>query len=347
VTGVDPPLVQIDTGAMRPSSPVSPQSPSSPEPPVSPPSPVSVVELNGARLAFQLFGDGSPTIILVAGAASSMDWWDDAFCELLAAGDAHRGRRRVIRYDFRDTGQSETVEPGAATYTGRDLVDDLAALAQYVLTEHDTDGSIHLVGLSMGGALVQRFALLHPELIATITLMSTTPIGDTTTPLPPPTARIAASFSAEQPSIDASGDAVMAEAAVEGERLYSGSIPIDEDRIRQIATSALSRTSSPASANNHWMIADGPGREDVTSIVAPTLVIHGSEDPMFPLPHGKHLAELIPGARLVVVPGMGHQFPPPPSWPLIVDEILGHTAAFGGPGSVPSSAPDARASSEH
>jgi pimeloyl-ACP methyl ester carboxylesterase len=315
-----------------------------------------VVELNGARLAFQSFGDGSRTIILVAGGASSMDWWDDAFCERLAAGDAHSGRRRVIRYDFRDTGQSETVEPGAATYTGKDFVDDLAALAQYVLAEPDPEpypdpdpdpeGSIHLVGLSMGGALVQRFALLHPKLIATITLMSTTPIGDITTPLPPPTARIAASFTAEQPFIEPSDVGALAEAAIEGERLYSGSIPVDENRIRRIATSALSRTSSPASANNHWMIADGPGREDVTSIVAPTLVIHGSQDPMFPLPHGEHLAERIPGARLVIVPGMGHQFPPPPSWPLIVDEILAHTAAVGGPSSAPSSGPDVRASSE-
>jgi len=334
---------------MRPSSRVSPQSPSSPLPPV------SVVELNGARLAFQSFGGGSRTIILVAGGASSMDWWDDAFCELLAAGDEHSGRRRVIRYDFRDTGQSETVKPGTATYTGRDLVDDLAALAQYVLAEpdpdpdpdHDPAGPIHLVGLSMGGALVQRFALLHPELIATITLMSTTPIGDTTIWLPPPTASIAASFTAEQPSIDPSDVAAVADAAIDVERLYSGSIPVDEDRIRRIATSAISRTSSPASANNHWMIADGPGRADVTSIVTPTLVIHGSEDPMFPLPHGEHLAELIPGARLVVVPGMGHQFPPPPAWPLVVDEILEHTAAVGGTGSAPSSGQDVRASSEN
>ena len=71
------------------------------------PLPVALVTLNGARLAYQQFGqDESPAVVLVAGNASSMDWWDDGFCELLAAGDAASGPRRVIRYDFRDTGQS-------------------------------------------------------------------------------------------------------------------------------------------------------------------------------------------------------------------------------------------------
>jgi len=287
-----------------------------------PPHAVVIVVLRGARLAYQQFGqDESPAIVLVAGNASSMDWWDDGFCELLAAGDAASGPRRVIRYDFRDTGQSETVAPGAAEYTGGDLIDDLAALI-----EHVQASPAHVVGLSMGGALVQQLALVRPEILASITLLSTTPVGDVTTALPPPTDELAASWVNPPPDIDwADADSVGA-AAVDSERLYSGSIPVDASRIRRISAIARSRTTSPLSANNHSTLSDGPGlRTDITSIAIPTLVIHGSDDPLFPLPHGEMLAELIPGARLVVVPGLGHQFPPPPVWPQIVDELLQHT----------------------
>jgi len=117
-------------------------------------------------------------------------------------------------------------------------------------------------------------------------------------------------------------------AAVDSEQLYSGSIPVDASRIRRIAAIARARTTSPLSANNHSSLSEGPGlRTDITSISVPTLVVHGSEDPLFPLAHGEMIAELIPGARLVVVSGLGHQFPPPPAWPQIVDEILRHTTA--------------------
>jgi pimeloyl-ACP methyl ester carboxylesterase len=288
-----------------------------------PPSPVTVVTLNGARLAFQQFAGANArtTIVLIAGAASSMDWWDDEFCQLLADGNAASGPRRVFRYDYRDTGQSETVPPGAARYTGSDLVDDLASFIEYLGTPHT-----HLVGLSMGGALAQQLALVKPELLGSLTLMSTTPISAQGAALPPPTAQLAASFGADAPETDWSDPVSVADSSVDAEKLYSGSIPVDESRIRRIATVALSRTSSPASAANHWTVADGTALPtDIASITIPTLVVHGSEDPLFPLPHGERLAQLIPNARLVVVPGMGHQFPPPPVWPQVAAEILMHT----------------------
>lgn len=284
------------------------------------PAPVTIAVLNGARLAFQEFGRGATrTIVLVAGGASSMDWWDEGFCALLAAGDEQSGPRRVVRYDLRDTGQSETVAPGAARYTGSDLVDDLAALI-----EHLHAAPAHVVGLSLGGALVQRLAVRRPDLLASVTLMSTTPVGDIPVALPPPTAELAASFGGEAPQTDWAHPAAVRDAAIAAERLYSGTIPVDEERIGRITAATLARTRSPASADNHWAIADGPA--DDGSITVPTLVVHGSHDPLFPPAHGRALADRVPGARLVLVPGMGHQNPPPPTWPLIVDEILGHTA---------------------
>jgi pimeloyl-ACP methyl ester carboxylesterase len=295
-----------DTGAMRP-----------------PPSPVAVVTLNGARLAFQQFAGANAhtTIVLVAGAASSMDWWDDGFCQLLADGTADSGPRRVFRYDLRDTGQSETVPPGHARYTGSDLVDDLAAFIEYLGVPQT-----HVVGLSMGGALVQQLALARPEMLGSISLLSTSPISAQVDALPPPAERLAASFGATAPETDWTDQSSVGAAFVDSEKLYSGSIPVDEARIRRIATVALSRTPSPDSASNHFTLNEGTKlRTDIGSIAIPTLVVHGSDDPLFPLPHGERLAELIPGARLVVVPGMGHQFPPPPVWPQVVGEILAHT----------------------
>src|SRR5687768_6701273 len=83
-----------------------------------------IVEANGVGLCVETFGDrDGPAILLIGGGASSMDWWEEGFCERLA-----RGGRLVIRYDLRDTGQSTTYEPGAPPYTGMDLVADAAGL---------------------------------------------------------------------------------------------------------------------------------------------------------------------------------------------------------------------------
>jgi len=308
---------------MTPADPV-PSTPQSDATPAT--SPVSIARLNGVALAFQEFGDqDAPAIVLVAGASSSMDWWDEDFCLALAAGDAASGPRRVIRYDLRDTGQSETVAPGAAEYTGTDLLEDLVALI-----EHADAAPAHVVGLSLGGGLVQQLALRRPELLASITLMSTTPGGPGSADaaeLPPPTPELLASFESGDAPTDPSDPEPAVSAVVATERLFSGGIPVDEERVRRIARISLARTDSPRSAENHWTLGSGSGeRTDIEAIEVPTLVLHGSEDPLFPVEHGRRLAERIPGARLVVVPGMGHQNPPPPAWPQVVAEIVSHTA---------------------
>src|SRR3954447_10878682 len=115
--------------------------------------PVSMVTVGDAELCVDTFGASSdPAVLLMGGATSSMDWWEEEFCERLAAAG-----RFVIRYDHRDTGQSTSYEPGSPGYTRNDLVADAVGLLDaYSLS------AAHIVGLSMGGDIAQRLALGHP-----------------------------------------------------------------------------------------------------------------------------------------------------------------------------------------
>ena len=127
-----------------------------------------MVRANGVDLCVETFGDpADPAILLIAGASSSMDWWEKGFCERLASG-----HRSVIRYDLRDTGRSVTYEPGAPPYTLGDLADDAAG----VLAALDV-ASAHVVGMSMGGGVAQVLALDHPDRVASLALIATSPSG--------------------------------------------------------------------------------------------------------------------------------------------------------------------------
>lgn len=272
-----------------------------------------MIEANGAELCAETFGaQTDPAILLMGGFGGAMDWWDTDFCERLAAAG-----RRVIRYDYRDTGQSTTYEPGKPGYTGLDLCDDaVAVLAALGIP------AVHLVGISMGGGIAQRVVTLHPDRVATLTLMCTTAITPSETTLPPPAAKVA-QFSL---AVDWHHRDAVIEYYVAAEKAYGGTIPVDEERIRAIAGRVFDRSADmEAGQTNHAILEDGgepvrPG--SLGEISVPTLIIHGTEDPLFPLPHGKALAAAIPDARLLVVEGLGHQMPPPEIWPVIVPELI-------------------------
>jgi pimeloyl-ACP methyl ester carboxylesterase len=123
-----------------------------------------MVHANEVELCVQAFGHaGDPVILLIRGSAASMDWWEDDFCERLAAG-----RRFVIRYHHRDTGRPVSYQPGAPACTLRDLAADAVGLL-------DAFGvaRAHLVGMSVGGAIAQLMALDHPGRVASLTLIAT------------------------------------------------------------------------------------------------------------------------------------------------------------------------------
>jgi pimeloyl-ACP methyl ester carboxylesterase len=283
---------------------------------------MKIAHVNGVDLCLDTFGDpADPAILLISGAASAMDCWEDVFCERLAAGP-----RFVIRYDLRDTGQSTSYEAGAPGYTQPDLVMDVVGLLDFLEL-----ADAHIVGISMGGGIGQRLAVEHPERVASLTLISTSPGGPggpLNPDLPPMRADLMAKFTRPAPAPDWSDRNAVIDQMVDGERLFAGSHPVDEPRIRELAGRVYDRTTNmAASMTNHWMIDGGePVRSRLGEVTAPTLVLHGTEDPLFPYGHAEALAAEIPGAELLALDGVGHQMPPHQVWDVVIPAVLRHTA---------------------
>jgi pimeloyl-ACP methyl ester carboxylesterase len=276
-----------------------------------------MVEVNGVELCAQTFGNADdPAVLLVMGLAASMLHWEDEFCERLAAGP-----RFVIRYDHRDTGRSVTYPPGAPGYTGDDLVADAAGLLDALGV-----GRAHVVGLSMGGAIAQLLALDYADRVASLTLISTSPgTGDD---LPGMSDELRAYFADPPPDPDWSDREAVIDYLVEDERLYAArSRPFEEAQRRELAGRIFDRaTDIAASMKNHWALDGGESwRERLGEICARTLVLHGTEDPLFPIGHALALERAIPGARLIRLEPMGHELPRA-VWDMVVPEILRHTA---------------------
>jgi pimeloyl-ACP methyl ester carboxylesterase len=272
---------------------------------------LKIVDVNGVKLGTEAYGDpGMPAIVLIAGSGSSMDGWDPAFCERLAGGPAF-----VLRYDQRDTGQSTTDPAGAPSYTGADLVADVVGL----LDEFGI-GAAHLVGVSMGGAMAQLVALDHPDRVASLTLIETSsgPAGD----LPPMSPDLVAYFEDTEPP-DWSDRSAVIDHLIDVQRALAGS-SFDEAAVRATAVHTVDRSPDmAASLTNHNLLSGGePWRDRLPGLAVPTLVIHGTEDGVFPPGHGEALAREIPGARLMLLPGVGHEAPPPSTWDTVVPAIL-------------------------
>lgn len=274
-----------------------------------------VLDANGVELCVEEFGDAAdPALLLIGGTAGSMDWWRTEFCERIAA----RGLR-VIRYDLRDTGQSVSSPAGAPDYTGADLLADILGLIDAVGVAR-----AHLAGVSMGGALAMAFATEHPDRVATLTLMSTSTAD---AELPAPARKLIELFENPPPPPDWSDRDAVIDHVVAEHRAYTGTLPFDEDDLRATAAAVVDRTRDIEAAMTNHSLIGGEGPELRPHLIqAPTLVIHGSEDPLFPLPHGQALARTIPNARLLVIEGMGHEIPPRAAWDQVIPAIAEHTS---------------------
>ena len=268
---------------------------------------------DGAQLCVEAIGaPDAPAVLLIGGSGASMDWWDDELCDELAAAS-----RRVVRYDHRDTGRSTTYARGAPGYTGADLVADAVAILDALHIAR-----AHVVGVSMGGALAQRLALDHRDRVLTLTLMATTAIERGDEELPGIAPRLREAFARERPEPDWDDRDAVVEHLVETYRPYLGPDTLDEQRLRTLAERVVDRSNDvAASLTNHDVLEEGePTSHRLCELAGvPTLVLHGTEDPLFPRAHGRALARAIPGARLVEIDGMGHDVPPPDAWRLIVE----------------------------
>ena len=243
-----------------------------------------------------------------------MLWWDEGFCRMLADGG-----RFVIRYDHRDTGRSVTYEPGHPAYNGADLVADAAG----VLDAYGLPAA-HIVGVSAGGAFAQLLALDFADRVLSLVLISTSPATPGDRGLPPPTEEFGRFVATAE--VDWSDPESVIEYLVGYSRvLNGGQRPFDEAASRELVRRDVERARNVAALQNHDAISDDDrSREPLSSIKVPTLVIHGTADPMFPLGHGEALAEEIPGATLLPLEGAGHGVDQA-DWDTIVPAILEHT----------------------
>jgi pimeloyl-ACP methyl ester carboxylesterase len=247
--------------------------------------------------------------------------WDEEFCELLAGRGFH-----VIRFDNRDVGLStklvESPVPSvrhmwlrdkrAAAYTLNEMADDAAGLLDHLEIE-----AAHVVGASMGGMIAQTLAVRHPDrVLSLVSIMSTTGhrrVGQPKRALLPILLR--------RPVADRARNI---ERAVRIWRaIGSPGYPLDEERIRRVAEKSYDRSFHPAGTARQLMaiIASGDRTEALRTIRAPTLVIHGEADPLVRPSGGKATARAIPGAELMLIPGMGHDLPRA-LWPRIADAIV-------------------------
>ncbi|MCX5335704.1 alpha/beta fold hydrolase [Streptomyces sp. NBC_00140] len=269
-----------------------------------------LLDIDGAELCVETFGDRTdPAIVLVAGSAASMLWWDAELCERIAV----RGRF-VVRYDHRDTGRSTSYPPGRPTYSFTDLTRDVLGIQDALGIER-----AHVVCQSMFGGTGLILGVDHPDRVASLTFVSSSTGADD---LPPPSSDLA--MPAEPDTSDA---AAVVAYVVAGARAYAGGSPyFDEAAIRTLVERDVARARNYASTLvNHFAIElDGPVRGGFGDIAAPTLVVHGDHDPLLPLPHGRALRDAVPGAELLVLEGAGHDLPKA-VWDDFVSALVRHT----------------------
>jgi pimeloyl-ACP methyl ester carboxylesterase len=289
---------------------------------------------NGAvDIYYETFGDqADPALLLVNGLGSQAINYDTKWCELFVA----RGFF-VIRFDNRDVGLSTkfdhfTPDIGAVRQALREgkepdvayRLSDMATDALAVLDDLEI-GRAHVMGVSMGGGIVQHLAIDHPERLLSMTsVMSTT--GDQDVGLAKGSPAALAILTGP-PATDRASTIAQAQ---ELYRICGSPAHYDADRIARMAGDAFDRCFSPAGVARQMMavLAAGSWSEALRSVNVPTLVIHGDADKLVDISGGQRTAECIPGARLEVLEGMGHDYPPAywDRWVQLVADHAGVTA---------------------
>jgi pimeloyl-ACP methyl ester carboxylesterase len=287
---------------------------------------------NGIEIVYETIGDPSdPPLLLVMGLGMQLIHWDRNLCEQLAERGFH-----VIRFDNRDAGLSTKIDAPVpdirramvglhvdAPYLLDDMADDAFGLLDHLGIE-----AAHVVGVSMGGMIAQAMAIARPERVLSLTsIMSTT--GERR--VGRPKLRVWAVLLRQAPH-DREGfiDHFVRVFKMIGSKRY----PLDEPRVRELAAATYDRNHDRAGTARQLaaILASGDRTPRLRSLKLPTTVIHGRDDPLVPFRGGKATARAIPGARLIEIPGMGHDLPEQ-VWPLMIDAVE-ETAARAAPAGV-------------
>lgn len=277
----------------------------------------------GISLCYETFGEGSdPTALLIMGLGTQMVAWHEDLCLELSERGLH-----VVRFDNRDIGRSTHVagrpptipqlllrSRRAAGYTLADMADDAAGL----LRELEL-APAHVIGASMGGMIAQTLAARHPQTVRSlVSIMSNT--GSRWSGQP--SLRVYPTFLRRAPR--------EREAFIEHlERLFaaigSPGLPRDADDLRALAAASYDRDHDPEGPGRQLaaIIAAGDRTAELRRITAPTLVIHGTADPLVRPSGGRATARAIDGAKLMTIEGMGHDLPRA-AWPRLIDAIAEH-----------------------
>jgi proline iminopeptidase len=312
------------------------------------------VAANGLTFDVEAFGDpaGVP-VLLIMGLALPAAAWPDAFVERLV-----RHGLRVVRFDNRDAGGSARVRgagrqnvqvalaralmrlPVHASYT----LDDMAADAAGVLDALGIPRA-HVVGASMGGMIAQVLAARHPQRVATLTsIMSSSGNPHPRVALGSGRAlRVLLRRPTRLDTVEGVVEHLMHVFGVIG----SPGFRADREAMRAHIEQVARRGYDPAGAQRQLLaiLASGDRRPLLARITAPTLVIHGADDPLVPVAAGIDTARHIAGAQLKIIPGMGHDFAPALQ-PMLADAIAAHVRRAPAPGeaaaaAVPAAAADA------
>jgi pimeloyl-ACP methyl ester carboxylesterase len=281
---------------------------------------VKRISVNGVELCAETFGDPADPPVLLVGV--TMLSWPDELCAALAG-------RYVVRYDLRDAGQSTYLDPDAPAYDLRDLVTDASELLAALGL-----GRAHVAGVGVGGFIAQLLALDHPDQVASLTLVSARPVapGPVDPDLPDHAAEAMGRLFGRPAPDWADRDSVV-DYMTGSARVMWGPRGFDEQDARTAARSVFDRARPTAKAQRASHLGSmfaaidcrPRWRERLGEITAPTLVLHGDEDPFFPHGNGVALAAEIPGATLLTLPGIGHGVPRA-AWPDLVEALLRHTS---------------------
>lgn len=271
------------------------------------------VTANHLQIEYESFGaEAAPAILLVMGLGAQLGRWNIELCEALLA----RGYR-VIRFDNRDCGLSSKLDEAGVPDIARALRSGSSPTASYSLDDMAGDcvglldalgiPAAHIVGASMGGAIAQIFAARYPQRTLSLTsIMSTSSHPE----LPPPTPEAAQALLAPLPATrdkeNLIEDAIRRQLAV-----ASPEFPSCPERLRNQFAEEHERCFHPRGVTRQLaaFLASGDRRALLATIKAPTLVLHGADDPLIPVACGYDVAAHIPGARMQVIPGMAHDLP--------------------------------------